>query len=57
MKIIKVIVDKKPEKVTDCMFLQVGLFCNKCKLTKKRIGKVCFTDNCPLEENKENQND
>lgn len=56
MKVIKVIVDKKPEKVADCIFLKVGLFCDKCKLTKQRIGKVCFTDECPLEENKENQN-
>lgn len=55
MKVIKVVVDKKPKKVTDCIFLMVGLFCNKCKLTNKRIGKVCFTDKCPLEE--ENQND
>ena len=54
MKAIKVIVDKKPYKVTDCIFLKVGLFCDKCKLTKQRIGKVCFTDKCPLEEQEDN---
>lgn len=54
MKVIKVVVDKKPKKVTDCIFLMVGLFCNKCKLTNKRIGKVCFTDKCPLEEQEDN---
>lgn len=52
MKVIKVIVDKKPEKVTDCVFLKVGLFCDKCKLTKQRMGDVCFTDTYPLEEQK-----
>lgn len=57
MKLIKVIVDKKPETVTDCIFLKVGFLCNKCRITNKRMGKVCFTDECPLEENKENQND
>ena len=57
MKLIKVIVDRKPETVTDCIFLKVGFLCNKCRITNKRMGKVCFTDECPLEENKENQND
>lgn len=55
MKLIKVIVDKKPEKVTDCIFLKVGLFRDgKCRITNKNISDVCFTDKCPLEEQKYN---
>lgn len=58
MKVIKVIVDKKPKKVTDCIFLKVGLFRDgKCRITNKNISDVCFTDKCPLEKNKENKND
>ena len=50
MKLLKVIVDKKPTTITDCIFLKVGLCRHKCKLLNKNIHEVCFTSKCPLEQ-------
>lgn len=57
MKVIKVIVDKLPEKPHECLFWKNGLFLGKCRILKKSDWNVCFTDKCPLEESKENKND
>lgn len=54
MKIIKIIVDEKPKIITDCKFLKVGLFIDKCKILNKSVHDVCFTSKCPLRQEVEN---
>lgn len=53
MKVKRILVDKMPEMVTDCIFVKFGIFSMRCRILKKHVFDVCFTDKCPLREEKE----